>query len=137
MMMSDNNEVFENMSKFISNLPNLLSDRMDLACIMVESKAKQEVPVDDGQLRQSITHTVEIENTDVKGYIGSNVEYAPYVHEGTGIYAKNGDGRQTPWIYPTADGKFVKTEGQKPKPFLQDAVSNSQQELIEKFKDLF
>lgn len=47
--------------------------------LAVEAHAKVNCPVDTGNLRNSITHTVD-ENT---AYIGTNVEYAPYVHEGT------------------------------------------------------
>lgn len=134
----DNDEVIKNLSEFIDNtLPDLLSQRMDLACIMVEGKAKENCPVDDGQLRQSIQHDVEQDKDGVKGFVGTNVECAPYIHEGTGIYANKGDGRQTAWKYQDAKGEWHTTIGQKPKPFLQNAVDDSKDELLEKFKDLF
>ena len=44
-----------------------------------ETYAKQETPVDTGRLRNSISHSVDGEAV----YIGSNVEYAPYVELGT------------------------------------------------------
>ena len=44
-----------------------------------ETYAKQETPVDTGRLRNSISHSVDGE----AAYIGSNVEYAPYVELGT------------------------------------------------------
>ena len=44
-----------------------------------ETYAKQETPVCTGRLRNSISHTVDGEAV----YIGSNVEYAPYVELGT------------------------------------------------------
>lgn len=40
-----------------------------------EGYAKDECPVDTGRLRNSISHAVEGDNV----YIGTNVEYAPYV----------------------------------------------------------
>lgn len=46
-----------------------------------EGYAKDLCPVDTGRLRNSITHTVDEENG--VAYIGSNVEYAPYVELGT------------------------------------------------------
>ena len=104
---------------------------------MVEGRAKENCPVDDGQLRQSIQHDVEQDKDGVKGFIGTNVEYGAYIHEGTGIFASKGDGRQTPWKYQSADGQWHTTEGMKPKPFLQDAVDDSKQDLLDKFKDLF
>lgn len=42
-----------------------------------EGYAKDLCPVDTGNLRNSITHVVDEGGGDV--YIGSNVEYAPYV----------------------------------------------------------
>ncbi len=44
-----------------------------------EAYAKMECPVDTGNLRNSITHTSD----DNAAYIGTNVEYAPYVEYGT------------------------------------------------------
>jgi hypothetical protein len=83
------------LSKF-DNLQNIdLEGPLTKACLLVENDAKKRCPVDTGQLRQSITHEVE-GNT---GVIGTNVEYAPYVEYGTGIHAKDGNGRQTPWSY--------------------------------------
>lgn len=48
---------------------------------MAESHAKEVVPVDTGNLRNSITHATEDNGHTV--VIGSNVEYAPYVELGT------------------------------------------------------
>lgn len=45
---------------------------------MAERNAKLACPVDTGRLRNSITHTHD-KNT---AYIGTNVEYAPYVETG-------------------------------------------------------
>ena len=44
-----------------------------------ETYAKKATPVDTGRLRNSISHAVDGEAV----YIGSNVEYAPYVELGT------------------------------------------------------
>lgn len=45
-----------------------------------EGYAKDETPVDTGRLRNSITHEVIPQEDAV--YIGTNVEYAPYVEYG-------------------------------------------------------
>ena len=47
--------------------------------LTAEGYAKSNAPVDTGRLRNSITH--EVDGNGV--YIGSNVEYAPYVELGT------------------------------------------------------
>ena len=48
---------------------------------IAEDYAKKEAPVDTGNLRNSITN--EVEMSEKAAYIGTNVEYAPYVELGT------------------------------------------------------
>lgn len=43
--------------------------------------AKKDCPVDTGRLRNSITHATD--ETEKAEYIGTNVEYGPYVELGT------------------------------------------------------
>lgn len=100
------------------------ANKMEKACLIVENQAKQDCPVDEGILRASITSEVDVTESAIVGRVGSNLEYAPYVHNGTGIYAKDGDGRKTPWAYKVKSGKhkgFHFTRGQRPHPFLEDA----------------
>jgi hypothetical protein len=52
----------------------------------VTNAAKARCPVDEGRLRSSITHTVTVLPSSVRVRIGSPLEYAEYVHRGTGIY---------------------------------------------------
>lgn len=85
-----------------------------------EGYAKGLCPVDTGNLRGSITHKVDKENGDV--YIGTNVEYAPYVELGTGIY--NPEGRKTPWWYQDDKGQWHWTRGARAQPFLKPAASD-------------
>lgn len=114
------------LSKF-DNLQNIdLEGPLTKACLLVENDAKKNCPVDTGQLRQSITHEVE-GNT---GVIGTNVEYAPYVEYGTGIYAKDGNGRQTPWSYKDSKGNWHRTVGQHPQPFLEPALLENEEEIL-------
>lgn len=47
--------------------------------LVAERYAKKIAPVQTGRLRGSITHT----HDDESAYIGTNVEYAPYVELGT------------------------------------------------------
>ena len=52
------------------------------ACgLVAEGYAKKLAPVDTGNLRNSITHTVD--EDEPAAYIGTNVEYAPYQELGT------------------------------------------------------
>lgn len=79
-------------------------------------------PVDTGRLRNSITYSVDGNDC----YIGTNVEYAPYIEFGTGIHAETG-GRRTPWAYEDDKGWHT-TEGMKPQPFLRPSASNHSDE---------
>ena len=49
--------------------------------LVAEGYAKKLCPVDTGNLRNSITH--EVDDGEPAAYIGTNVEYAPYVCLGT------------------------------------------------------
>ena len=50
-------------------------------CIAVLNAAKRGCPVDTGRLRASLSYQVTTDADGVVGYVGSNVEYAPYVEE--------------------------------------------------------
>lgn len=52
---------------------------LEVVGLQAENYAKRLCPVDTGNLRNSITHTSD----DDTAYIGTNVEYAPYVEYGT------------------------------------------------------
>ncbi|MFC4328374.1 HK97 gp10 family phage protein [Streptomyces andamanensis] len=47
-------------------------------------------PVDNGPLRASLRVEMEYSTKHVKAWVYSNLEYALYVHEGTGIYGPKG-----------------------------------------------
>ena len=126
-------EVKLNLDKVIEKLlPEAIARGLELGSQIVENDAKRNCPVDDGVLRASITHKVDVD--EGKSEIGSNVEYAPYVHEGTGIYAENG--RQTPWMYTDAKGETYTTVGQKPNPFLQKAIDDNLDNIVKQFENL-
>jgi hypothetical protein len=57
--------------------------RIAQICTKVETAAKAHCPVDTGRLRSSITWRIEVDSGGVVGFVGTNVEYAVYVHEGT------------------------------------------------------
>ena len=88
--------------------------------LTAEGYAKKLCPVDTGNLRNSITHTVDEE--EPAAYIGSNAEYAAYVELGTGKYVSGG--RPTPWVYQDEKGNWHRTHGQKAQPYLKPAVAD-------------
>lgn len=62
--------------------------------LQAEGYAAQKCPVDTGRLRNSITHT----RVNNDAYIGTNVEYAPYVEYGTSRQ------KAQPFLRPAAEG---------------------------------
>lgn len=127
--------VILNLDRLLSKFENLsdidLEAPLMKACLLVENEAKRKCPVDSGQLRASITHEID-GNT---GVVGTNVEYAPYVEYGTGIHARDGNGRQTPWRYKDAEGNWHTTKGQKPQPFLEPSLLENEEEIKRLFID--
>ncbi len=89
--------------------------------MQAEGYAKDLAPVDTGNLRNSITHQVDAQSV----YIGTNVEYAPYVELGTGKYYSGG--RPTPWTYQDSSGNWHWTAGNPAQPFLKPAVADHKQ----------
>lgn len=101
-----------------------LKGNVEKACIIIETEAKKGCPVDQGITRASISHSITLNPDSIVGSIGCSLETAPFVHQGTGLYAKDGNGRKTPWKYEAVAGKYKgwhTTRGQKPQPFLEDA----------------
>lgn len=88
--------------------------------LTAEGYAKKQAPVDTGNLRNSISHTVD--QSELAAYIGTNSEYAPCVEYGTGKYYSGG--RQDPWVYQDAKGNWHMTSGQKAQPYLKPAVAD-------------
>lgn len=122
--MADNSDFVKSIQNATLQIISEESKKVERACLMVEGAARQKCPKDTGELAASITSEVEVTATAITGRIGSNLNHAPYVHNGTGIYAKNGDGRKTPWKYTIPGGVHKGTywtRGQKPQPFLEDA----------------
>jgi len=102
------------------------------AMLRVESAAKQKCNVDNGLTRASIA-TKQIEQGDeVLIQCGTNVKSAAYLEFGTGIYAENGQGRKTPWLWQVESRKWasilgvevgdsVLWHGSHPHPFMRPA----------------
>ncbi|MBB6622236.1 HK97 gp10 family phage protein [Clostridium gasigenes] len=122
--MSNNQDFVRSIEKATLKIIQDVARNMNKACLVVERDAKIGCPIDQGPLRASITHNVDITANQIVGTVFSSSEIAPYVHQGTGIYAIGGNGRKTPWKYEVKVGKYKGwhiTEGQKPQPFLDKA----------------
>ena len=136
-MLEGLNDVLANLENTIDKIKVCESVAIDRGCQVIENKAKELCPVDDGVLRASITHKVQESSVGtITGTVGTGVEYAPYVHQGTGLFAVNGDGRKEPWVYKDVKGQFHKTIGQKPQPFLLDASIGEMDAVIRQISEV-
>lgn len=85
----------DNKDEIMKALSDAVAVGLEAIGLTAEGYAKRYCPVDTGRLRNSITHGVE----NSAAYIGSNVEYAPYVELGT-------------------------STGRQPRPYLRPAIQN-------------
>lgn len=69
----------DNTSQIKEELDKKIARALEAVGAAAETYAKELCPVDTGHLRDSITHSVD----DNTVYLGSDVEYAPYVEFGT------------------------------------------------------
>lgn len=74
-------EIHDNSKEVSDNIKAALLRGLETCGLVAEGYAKKLAPVDTGNLRNSITHTVD--EDEPAAYIGSNVEYASYVCLGT------------------------------------------------------
>lgn len=74
-------QLVDNSKEFLDALPEQIEAALIAIGFTAEGYAKKLCPVDTGRLRNSITNAVDMDEKAV--YIGTNVEYAPYVELGT------------------------------------------------------
>ena len=74
----------ERLQQALKAMPHIVQEELGKAVVklvlIVEATAKKKCPVDTGNLRASITPVIE---SWARGFVGTNVEYAPYVEYGT------------------------------------------------------
>jgi phage gpG-like protein len=68
----------DNTKEVLSALEKAIERGLEAIGLTAEGHAKKETPVDTGRLRNSISHATDKE----AAYIGTNVEYAPYIELG-------------------------------------------------------
>ena len=112
----------------VNKMQELLMQNMELTLDHVAGKAKEMVGVGTGALRADTRSLgVEIVGDEVHGAVGNSLEHAIYHHQGTGIYASDGNGRKTPWVYEDPKtGEKIYTRGSKPNPYLKDTIEQEQ-----------
>lgn len=110
-----------NTDKVLEGLDDAVLRALERIGSQAEGYAIDLVPVDTGNLKNSITHTVD--EAEKVAYVGTPNEYAVYVEMGTGMYVDGG--RKTPWVYKDEKtGEWVTTKGQKAQPYLKPAITD-------------
>lgn len=129
-------DISKRLEELIKEFPDKIEECVKNAAFEIEREAKENITSEStGTLRRSITTTVEQDGEDITAVVSTNVSYAPYYHEGTGIFSRSGSGRsEVPWVYYD-NGKFYKTSGIKPNPFLERAANSVSGHLEEFFEN--
>lgn len=116
----------------------------------VESQTKRNTKVKTGRTKNSWEHRVDEDKLEAE--VGSRYKNALWEEFGTGIYALNGDGRKTPWVYMNPNvkltksgkvrknskyGKFVYTVGKKPRRAFYKAYTGLKNKIIKSCQERF
>jgi hypothetical protein len=81
------------------------------------------------------TGKVDSDRNEIVTGVRSAKDYAVYIALGTGIHAKDGKGRSTPWVYQDEYGNFHWTVGQVPKPYMTQGIKNVQNKIMKVISD--
>lgn len=105
-------KIDDNSSKVLDLFNGAVTRGLDAIGATAERYAKKDCPVDTGRLRNSITYETRTLQKEV--YIGSNVEYAPYVELGTSRMAAR------PFLRPAAQN-----HSNEYKQLMEDSLKNA------------
>lgn len=145
---------------------NTINKILEKSCIKVQEDARDRCPKSSaytGFGQDNLANSINHEVRDKEGVIGTNKFYAPFVHQGTGKYAVDGNGREGYWVfvkdgdpnyqslnngkvYTLEEAKQIMamlraqgleayyTNGQEAQPFLTDALDANEAEIVGYFK---
>jgi HK97 gp10 family phage protein len=152
--MADNVEI-EGMDNLIKKLEALGGTVVSIRKEMVQNMGDvadmmaRKAPTDTEKLKPNIQVKDDSTDTELLVKAGifaeSAINYAIYQEYGTGIYAENGQGRQTPWLWQVksqkwADifgievGQSVLWHGNQPHPFIRPAWDENKDKIEEKLR---
>ena len=114
--------------KALRSLPENVEREVKESTERILQNIQFNAPVDTGQLRDSFHASYEWKGKTFTSFIESDCTYLKYVLYGTGVYAINGDGRKTPWVY-YKDGNYYFTRGIQPNPFIDKALLDEKRSL--------
>lgn len=131
----DDSKLQAALARLQTTMPDKTQQCMQNAVLAVQAEAQNNCPTDTGELRRSIQAEVTNEGGSISGKVGTSLDYAIYIHEGTGIYSRTGAGRKdVPWTYYSDSlGHFVKTSGVKSTPFMEDALTTMAPQIVDYF----
>lgn len=118
-------EVIESLDKIDGEK---LEKALERACLLVERSAKQKAQV--GRGTGDLARSIKSEVRNLEGIIYTNLEYAPYVEYGTGIFAEEGGRTDVPWTYCDEKGEWHTTSGRHPAPFMRPALDENREEIL-------
>jgi HK97 gp10 family phage protein len=99
----------------IREVKRIIAETAEMAVAQMKALA----PVDDGNLKRSIE--VQYFKGGLSALITVGAEYGIYLEYGTGIFAVEGNGRKTPWVY-YKDGRYYFTRGIRPQPYFHPSM---------------
>ena len=129
-------KIYDNVADVLKATAEQKLRALEAVGIQAEGDVKDEITdlgaVDTGRLRGSIAHQVDGDSVEV----GTNVDYAVYVHEGTGKYAIGGGTPKERWVYrDPLTGEFRMGFPQKPRRFIKNAMERFAKDYIEIIKE--
>lgn len=110
-------------------LTDVVREIVDEVTTATTNEARIRCPVEYGPLRASLRQEVDVRGNLVVGIVYSDLEYAAYVHIGTGIYGPEGRpirpvrAKVLTWQPRGGPRRFAReVKGQRPNPFLVEAL---------------
>lgn len=125
--MSDLNNAFdESIEQVIKKVIFDTKIKVKESCEKIKNKAETNYLIKEGEKIDIITE-IKINNEEIIGYITCKQEESSYIHQGTGIYVKDENGKTIPW--KSKESKDNKKQGRKANLFLEEARDESSQEI--------
>ena len=118
----------------IDDVKDVIEQTLDF----LKEELKKRIPVDTGELLQSVEVTLDADRLGGKLLI--NNQYAIYVNYGTGIYAEGPGGsraKRIPWVYFNDRlGRFIWTHGQRAQFFWEPSVEAASKFFIREMRKI-
>lgn len=108
---------------------------LEEAAAEIESAARRNSRVDNGQLKGSWAHLTD--DSAYEATIGSPLENAIWEEFGTGEHALHGDGRKGGWSYKDDAGDWHHTKGKTPNRTLHKAFERAKAAIIRRAQEIF